>query len=70
MSERMNLKANSLTDVTQDTRDRVKELIARGVSEGEIEKQTAVNDRTVRRWKHELDKTGRIGKPPEVGRYA
>lgn len=56
---------------TQDQRDRVKVLLESGKDEDAIEKDTGVSDRTIRRWRMELEKTGRIGKPPEsrTGRH-
>ena len=55
----------------QDQRDRVKVLLEAGRDEEFIEKDTGVSDRTIRRWKMELERTGRIGKPPEsrTGRH-
>jgi transposase len=55
----------------QDQRDRVKVLLEAGRDEETIEKDTGVSDRTIRRWKMELERTGRIGKPPEsrTGRH-
>lgn len=50
---------------SQDQRDRVKALLEAGRDEETIEKETQVSDRTIRRWKMELERTGRIGKPPE-----
>lgn len=49
----------------------MRELLQAGRSEEEIEKETAVSDRTIRRWKLELERFGRIGKPPEsrTGRH-
>jgi transposase len=40
----------------------VKALLEKGVREETIEKETSVSDRTIRRWKLELERTGRIGK--------
>lgn len=40
----------------------VKELLEQGHDEDAIEAQTGVSDRTIRRWKLELERTGRIGK--------
>lgn len=37
-----------------------------GKDEETIERETGVSDRTIRRWKMELERTGRIGKPPEA----
>ena len=50
---------------------RVKGLLEEGRDEETIEKETGVSDRTIRRWKLELERTGRIGKPPEsrTGRH-
>lgn len=55
----------------QDQRERVKVLLEAGRDEETIEKETGVSDRTIRRWKMELERTGRIGKPPEsrTGRH-
>jgi transposase len=55
----------------QSQRDHVKSLLEAGREEDEIEKESGVSDRTIRRWKTELEKTGRIGKPPEsrTGRH-
>lgn len=46
-------------------------LLESGRDEDSIEKETGVSDRTIRRWKLELERTGRIGKPPEsrTGRH-
>ncbi|QIW96210.1 hypothetical protein AMS68_001728 [Peltaster fructicola] len=54
-----------------EQRVRVKELLEAGRDEESIEKETGVSDRTIRRWKLELERTGRIGKPPEsrTGRH-
>lgn len=54
-----------------DQRERVKVLLEAGRDEEAIEKETGVSDRTIRRWKMELERTGRIGKPPEsrTGRH-
>ncbi|OQN99875.1 hypothetical protein B0A51_18939 [Rachicladosporium sp. CCFEE 5018] len=56
---------------TQLQRDAVKALLESGADETSIERDTSVSDRTIRRWKLELEKTGRIGKPPEsrTGRH-
>ena len=40
----------------------VKGLLEQGRDEESIEKETGVSDRTIRRWKLELERTGRIGK--------
>lgn len=40
----------------------VKELLEQGHDEQFVERETGVSDRTIRRWKLELTKTGRIGK--------
>lgn len=55
----------------QEQKDAVKALLEQGRDEEHIEKETGVSDRTIRRWKMELEKTGRIGKPPEsrTGRH-
>lgn len=45
-----------------EQRVRVKELLEAGRDEEYIEKETGVSDRTIRRWKSELERTGRIGK--------
>ncbi|KAK3071095.1 hypothetical protein LTR53_009258 [Teratosphaeriaceae sp. CCFEE 6253] len=52
-------------------RERVRQLLEVGRDEDAIEKATGVSDRTIRRWKLELERTGRIGKPPEsrTGRH-
>lgn len=49
----------------------MKNLLEAGRDEDSIEKETGVSDRTIRRWKLELERTGRIGKPPEsrTGRH-
>ena len=54
-----------------EQRERVKVLLEAGRDEETIEKETGVSDRTIRRWKMELERTGRIGKPPEsrTGRH-
>jgi len=46
-------------------------LLRLGHSEETIVRETQVRDRTFRRWKLELERTGRIGKPPEsrTGRH-
>ncbi|KAK3709261.1 hypothetical protein LTR37_010999 [Vermiconidia calcicola] len=56
---------------SEDQRLQVKALLEQGRDEEAIEKETGVSDRTVRRWKLELERTGRIGKPPEsrTGRH-
>lgn len=43
-------------------RAQVKVLLEAGRDEESIEKETGVSDRTIRRWKLELERTGRIGK--------
>ena len=43
-------------------REQVKALLEAGREEESIEKETGVSDRTIRRWKLELERTGRIGK--------
>ncbi|KAI5210680.1 hypothetical protein E4T39_00152 [Aureobasidium subglaciale] len=55
----------------EEARSQVRQLLQQGVAEDEIEKQTGVSDRTIRRWKLELERYGRIGKPPEsrTGRH-
>ncbi|TKA40146.1 hypothetical protein B0A54_08934 [Friedmanniomyces endolithicus] len=52
-------------------REHVRQLLEAGRDEDDIEKETQVSDRTIRRWKLELERTGRIGKPPEsrTGRH-
>lgn len=45
-----------------EQRQQVKELLEAGRDEESIEKETGVSDRTIRRWKLELERTGRIGK--------
>ena len=52
-------------------REHVRTLLESNHSEEAIEKETGVSDRTIRRWKVELERTGRIGKPPEsrTGRH-
>ncbi|KAI6835237.1 hypothetical protein KC367_g4757 [Hortaea werneckii] len=52
-------------------RTHVRGLLEAGRDEESIEKETGVSDRTIRRWKLELERTGRIGKPPEsrTGRH-
>lgn len=47
------------------------QLLEAGKDEELIEKETGVSDRTIRRWKLELERFGRIGKPPEsrTGRH-
>lgn len=47
---------------SDDQRLRVKTLLEAGEQEEAIEKETQVSDRTIRRWKLELERTGRIGK--------
>ena len=47
---------------SEEQRARVKTLLEEGRDEDEIEKDTGVSDRTIRRWKLELERTGRIGK--------
>jgi transposase len=56
---------------TPEQRDHVRQLLEAGKDEDSIEKTTGVSDRTIRRWKLELERTGRIGKPPEsrTGRH-
>jgi transposase len=56
---------------TEEQRLSVKLLLESGRDEETIEKETGVSDRTIRRWKLELERTGRIGKPPEsrTGRH-
>ncbi|KAK1811842.1 hypothetical protein LTR12_013796 [Friedmanniomyces endolithicus] len=54
-----------------EQREHVRQLLEAGRDEDNIEKETQVSDRTIRRWKLELERTGRIGKPPEsrTGRH-
>ncbi|TKA83857.1 hypothetical protein B0A55_00162 [Friedmanniomyces simplex] len=54
-----------------EQREHVRQLLEAGRDEDAIEKETQVSDRTIRRWKLELERTGRIGKPPEsrTGRH-
>lgn len=47
---------------SEDQRQLVKGLLEAGRDEESIEKDTGVSDRTIRRWKLELERTGRIGK--------
>ena len=47
---------------SEEQRLRVKGLLEQGRDEESIEKETGVSDRTIRRWKLELERTGRIGK--------
>lgn len=47
---------------SEDQRASVKILLEAGRDEDSIEKETGVSDRTIRRWKLELERTGRIGK--------
>lgn len=47
---------------SESQRERVKGLLEQGRDEEAIEKETGVSDRTIRRWKLELERTGRIGK--------
>ncbi|KAK5172311.1 uncharacterized protein LTR77_003949 [Saxophila tyrrhenica] len=56
---------------TPEQREQVRSLLELGRDEETIEKETGVSDRTIRRWKLELERTGRIGKPPEsrTGRH-
>lgn len=56
---------------TAEQREQVRGLLEQGKDEETIEKTTGVSDRTIRRWKLELERTGRIGKPPEsrTGRH-
>lgn len=50
-----------------EQRVQVKELLEAGRDEESIEKETGVSDRTIRRWKLELERTGRIGKVCSCG---
>ncbi|EMC95129.1 hypothetical protein BAUCODRAFT_123603 [Baudoinia panamericana UAMH 10762] len=56
---------------SEEQKLQVRSLLEAGRDEEAIEKDTGVSDRTVRRWKLELERTGRIGKPPEsrTGRH-
>jgi hypothetical protein len=56
---------------SEEQRNTVRALLEGGTDEETIEKETGVSDRTIRRWKLELERTGRIGKPPEsrTGRH-
>lgn len=47
---------------SEEQRLHVKGLLEAGRDEEAIEKETGVSDRTIRRWKLELERTGRIGK--------
>jgi len=47
---------------SEEQRTRVRGLLEGGRDEESIEKETGVSDRTIRRWKLELERTGRIGK--------
>ncbi|KAF7192647.1 hypothetical protein HII31_06006 [Pseudocercospora fuligena] len=51
---------------SEEQRNTVRALLESGRDEESIEKETGVSDRTIRRWKLELERTGRIGKPPEA----
>lgn len=67
---RVGNKADSITSTeltarqayNEEQRVQVKALLEQGRDEESIEKETGVSDRTVRRWKMELERTGRIGK--------
>lgn len=52
-------------------RQAVQGLLEAGRDEEYVEKETGVSERTVHRWKKELETTGRIGKPPSsrTGRH-
>ncbi|KAK4629268.1 hypothetical protein CLAFUW4_07901 [Fulvia fulva] len=52
----------------EEQRLHVKGLLEAGRDEESIEKETGVSDRTIRRWKLELERTGRIGKVRAVKR--
>lgn len=41
------------------------QFIRAGIDEATIERETGVSDRSIRRWRLDIEKTGRIGKPPE-----
>ena len=56
------LKFNDVQAYSNEQRERVKGLLEQGRDEEAIEKETGVSDRTIRRWKLELERTGRIGK--------
>ena len=47
---------------SEEQRVHVRSLLESGRDEESIEKETGVSDRTIRRWKLELERTGRIGK--------
>ena len=47
---------------SEEQKLQVKGLLEQGRDEESIEKETGVSDRTIRRWKLELERTGRIGK--------
>nr|POE49399.1 hypothetical protein CFP56_50316 [Quercus suber] len=47
---------------SETQRSQAKTLLEAGRDEEFIEKETGVSDRTIRRWKLELERTGRIGK--------
>jgi len=47
---------------SDEQRIHVRTLLETGRDEESIEKETGVSDRTIRRWKLELERTGRIGK--------
>lgn len=51
---------------SEDQRAHVRTLLETGRDEESIEKETGVSDRTIRRWKLELERTGRIGKVGHV----
>lgn len=47
---------------SEEQKEQVRSLLERNLDEEAIEKETGVSDRTIRRWKLELERTGRIGK--------
>ncbi len=47
---------------TDTQKANAKQLLENGVEEEKIEQTTGVSTRTLRRWKTELQTTGRIGK--------
>jgi hypothetical protein len=72
---RHHLPSSKSTTITnpptiQEQRNRVKALLEANHDEESIEKETGVSDRTVRRWKLELERTGRIGKVGSLLQHA
>jgi len=51
-----------------EQREHVRQLLEAGRDEDNIEKETQVSDRTIRRWKLELERTGRMANRRRVGR--